>query len=104
MKMDFSTVLVSLEGKPIKESDAPDSKDVTLGFIAVQALLGTMKGDDALGGEDKLKLYQIAEKVADSRDKKKQIDIGVEDVAKIKERVGKMFGTAIVGPVFKLIG
>lgn len=100
MKINFSTVLISAEGKPIKE-DA--DKDCTLGFVAINALLGTMKGDEEMSGEDKLKYFQLAQKIADGRDKNKEIDMAVEDVSKIKARIGKMYGAAIVGPAWTLL-
>lgn len=103
MKIDFNTELTDLDGKPIRESGADDAGNATLGFIAIQACLGSMKGDEEMSGEEKLKLYQIASKIADGRKKKTAVDMPIEDVTEIKSRVGRMFTPAIVGPVYGLL-
>lgn len=99
MLIDFQKEIKNIHGVTVKESDAPDAKPVTLGFVAIEALLI----DDPqarVSGSDKMKRYRLAQEISKL---KEALDITVEDVALIKDLIGKKFSANIVGPAYDLI-
>ena len=92
MKINFSQKLKNLDGSVSDE--AP-----TLGAIAVRALVETLEGDQKATGEDKFKRAVLAQKVHDAG----EIDISVEEVSKIKSRIGQAFPPVIVFAAWSLL-
>lgn len=97
MRIDFSRVLVDFEGKPIKESNAEDSKNVDLRRICINALM-VNDDRDKIEGTEKLKRYQLAQKILNGTN-----DVSAEEISKLKELIGKYFGTIIVGQAFEIL-
>ena len=93
MRVDFSKVLTDLDGKELEEG----KKKVTLKQVCVNALMAVDQKEN-IDGTEKLKRYQLATKI-----NKGTMDVSVEEVAKIKELVGKYFSTIIVGQVYELL-
>ncbi len=96
MKIDFSRVIEGLDGEVMKDG----AKPLTLRAIAVNALLSELKDDGGLRGEDKCMLWNLAQRINGS---KEPLILPIEDIATIKERVGKAYRQIIVGPAFHLI-
>lgn len=95
MKIDFSTPLLDLKGKPLKEGN----NDVTLGAAVASALLTPLADDQNATGESKAKRFKIALKVADGG---KQ-EVAIEDLAEIKRLVGKTLTPLAVGRIYEIL-
>ena len=97
MRIDFGKVLTDFEGQPIKESPRPDSKEVTLKTVCINALLGNGP-DEKIDGTEKLRRYQLANKIHCGTQ-----EISIEEAKTIKELVGKAYNTIVVGQVFEIL-
>lgn len=95
--INFTTQLKELDGKPIVI--AKDMPPLTLSDVCVNALETPLDTDKQMSGQEKFKLDQIARKIYNG----KNIDLTVEEISTIKERVGKAYGPMIVGQVWKLL-
>jgi hypothetical protein len=99
VKRDFSTVLLHIDGTPLKEDGNPTGKDLTLAIACVNALMATLPGDEALTGTQKLERWRLAEAVY----LRHNSDIKIEDIALMKERLARCYGPLVVGPAFILL-
>ncbi|MBN2435569.1 MAG: hypothetical protein JXK07_09930 [Spirochaetes bacterium] len=96
MKANFDTEILGLDGNAIKEN----GKSVMLKSAVVNILMLTdPKAEET--GEQKLKLFNLANKVMQCD---AQTDYSAEELALIKERVGKYGTSLVVGRVFAAIG
>lgn len=95
MKIDFTTVLTDLEGKPILKGEVP----ITLKEAALEALLATFPNDQdgANTGKGKFERFQLALKCEGTA------ELSVEEVATIKKRIGEAWGSLIVGRAWGLL-
>jgi hypothetical protein len=89
MKRNFSTPIRRIDGSEFSEPQ-------TLATVAFQAATLQMQGDDRLAGPDKLRLYQIAQKVHAGG----IVDVSAEDITLLKERIGKAFAVEVVGAAY----
>ena len=94
MKIDVTTVLQGLDGKPFKL----ENKDLTLRKVATEALMAIYQDEPTLDGETKFKRYKLASKFNGAD----EINLTPEEAAEAKKLIGKAFGPAVVGPVFEL--
>lgn len=103
MKINFSTQLLDVFGKPTLSAEPGAGKPVelTLGGACIQALIATFPDEQHLPGAKKAERFVLATKIAGSNDK--PLDLSTEQVAALKEVVGKAWGTAVVGPAFALL-
>jgi len=85
---------------PILEALVGAAEPLTFRTVATNALLLTMKGDDAIDGEKKYALWKLAKQIQESDEP--EIDTG-KDVALLKERIGKAYGPLVVGPCFLVL-
>lgn len=96
MKLKIDEAIKTLDGKPIKEG-----KDViTVKDILMQACTANLQTDAQMEGTKKFELYQLAMKVNAS---KKDIDLTIEEIATLKDRVGKGFNVLVVGQVWSAL-
>lgn len=93
--VDFTQVLIGLDGKPMLDSTAPDAKPVTLSYVVTNALRQSLSGDDASDWDKKLDLYSLAKKIHDN----KACPLTAPDITTIKTRVGKLYNAEVVGAV-----
>jgi len=93
--VDFTQLLIGLDGKPMLDTIGPDAKPVTLSFIATNALRQSIVGDDANDWDKKLDLYALAKKIHDN----KSCSLSAQDITIIKARVGKLYNPEVVGAV-----
>jgi len=100
MKIDFSQILKNIEGKELKEKKEDSKEDIPiiLSKICVEALMATLQ-DEKSNGEEKLKRYNLAEKIH----KAQELEIATEDIVLLKKRVGDVYPTIIVGPAFRML-
>jgi hypothetical protein len=98
MRIDFSTRL--------KDPNAPDqfAKDqagaeITLGIVARTALNVDLQ-DERRSGEDKYRAYKLADEIRCSTS---PLELKTEQIALIKERIGKAYAAPIMGQCWDLI-
>ena len=92
MKINFNQPIHNIQGE--------DIKDLTLKSISVEALLATFSDEQSLSGEEKAKRYLLATRIyADSEG----LDLTVEEIAKIKQLIGKGYGPLIVGQTWEML-
>jgi hypothetical protein len=95
--VDFSSVLVGVDGKPLMGADGKSS--MTLSDAAVLALETVLDEDRTATGAEKFRFDELARKIY----RAKNVVLPVEELALIKQRIGKVFGPAVVGPVWRLL-
>lgn len=95
MKLNFSTPILDLEGKPCKVGE----KETTLGTVVIEALMAVFPDEQNLLGETKLKRFRLAEVAIKGGEQ----DLSVDDVSMIKALVGKAYGPLVVGRVYDML-
>jgi hypothetical protein len=98
--IDFTQEVKGIDGKPIPYN--PDGKlpaVLTLGDAAVNALETSIDEDRGLSGAVKFEHDELARKVYKHSD----VVLTAEELATIKERVGKVYGAMIVGAVWRML-
>lgn len=96
MNIDFSAVILDIEGKPTKDGA---EKDLTLGAVSCTALLAQYADEQSLSGDEKVKRFRLAEAAV----KGGVQDIKVEDAALLKKLLAKAFGPLVVGRAYDII-
>jgi hypothetical protein len=89
---DFNAALVAIGGHNLADADGAG---LTLGTVAINALLGTYP-DEQTSGEEKFKRYQLAERISTAGAQ----EVSVEEVALIKRLIGKGYPPMVVGPAW----
>lgn len=97
MKIDVTKTLTNLDGAVMKDMVDGEAVDATLRMAMVNAILSPVEKES---GMDKVKKFNLAERIHDAVD---DVDLTVEEVSLIKERVGVVFSSLIVGQVWKLL-
>lgn len=94
-KIDFTTVLTDLDGKPIADKDAPP---VTLGDVTANALFASYR-DEQPSGQDKVKRWTLALRVH----KAQAAELTADEIKLIKDLIGKGYGPLIVGQAWQIL-
>lgn len=98
MKINVDQTIKNLEGEVFKENDG--ITDMTLKKVLVRALVLQHPSDDKQTGDEKFALYQLASKITNAAG---DLDVKPEDIISLKKRVGLMYSTAMVGPVYEIL-
>jgi hypothetical protein len=96
---DFDQVLIGIDGKPLQNGDARTPTPLTLGDAAVNALESQTPDDAKSSGAEKFKLDELARKVYRNKD----VTLSVEEIAIIKDRIGKVYGPMVVGAAWRIL-
>lgn len=99
MKIDMTTVLLALDGKPIPIGPGEDSLNSTLRTIVENALLSPLRGDENVTGAKKAEMFILAMR-AHTED---QCDMKAEEITMVKERIGRAFPPLIVGRAYEIL-
>lgn len=90
-----------------KQMQGPNQEPATLRTLCIEAVLGVFQDEQNLSGGKKLKRYLLAQKIQSVKSElaegEKAVEMNIEDLAEIKACVGKMYGPAVVGPVFQML-
>lgn len=97
MKLDFSKHILDLDDKPMK--GISEETPLTLGVVAVGALLANFDDERNLGTVEKTRRFQLALRI----DKGGEQDVDVKDADLIKTLIGKAYTTLVVGRACELI-
>ena len=95
MQLNFNVQLVSFDG-PLVEAGKP----ITLKQMAILALSVAIPDEQGVGGDEKFKRYQLADRISQSTE---AVEVTAEEIAKIKMLLGKGWGAMIVGPSYMLL-
>lgn len=93
MKIDFSQQFVMLDGRVINDEL---KQPLTLKTVASNGLLS----DQQVDGTEKFARYQLAQKIHGATE---GLDLTVEDVAKLKDVIGKVYPPMISGQAWLLL-
>ncbi len=96
MKINFDTILMTLDGKSIKESPNEDSDDLTLATASVVALFNT--GPDVKGPE-KLNRFVLAQRIKQNP----IVDLSAEDITIIRKEIGVTYGPLVYGRASEIL-
>lgn len=100
MKLPFSTPLTDLSGTAITTQAATDTtpaKFLTFKDALIAAFSANHTDDERLSNTDRYAMGKLGFAIG------KEADFSVEDVAKIKERVGKVLTPGLVFQVYDLV-
>lgn len=96
MKINFGIELKAINGEPLLDAESKEAKVITLGVVTTNALLAPVQEDS---GVQKAKKYKLAIKTVDE----KELDLEAEDIAMIKECIGKGYAPLVVGQCFDIL-
>lgn len=106
MKVNFKQPLKRKNGESLKIIHVNENREVVkevpmmLEKIVYDALAGEpMLGDDKLSGAEKNDMWKLAEDISENG----ELDLPLEKLSLIKERVGKYYPAKIVGPAWKIL-
>ena len=95
MKIDVTQPLVGYNGEPIQNGA---NTALTLRAACCEALTGAYP-DEKLSGEEKVRRFELA-RLLHAED---EPDVCVEDIALVKQLIGKGYGPMVVGPAWSLL-
>lgn len=97
MLIDFSKSITDFNGNPVKDGEGEGAKILTLSTVAINALLGTLPDQNGrpeqLSGEGKVRHAALAQSIYNSAG---DMDVKLEDLALLKERIGRSYGPLTV--------
>jgi hypothetical protein len=96
--IDFTQTILGIDGKAILELPS-GGPPLTLSEVAVTALVTMTADDQRMPGIEKFKLDVLARKVYNN----KSAELSAEEIATIKDRIGKVCSPPIVGAAWRLL-
>lgn len=112
MKIFINRHMVGLDGKNLKEFGEDPKKgavgDERLGVLLIEGLIRDLPSDQGASGGMKMQRWKLANSIQKSLDESKgmvgyAVDMRVEDINMIKNRLGQFLPTVIMGPAFMAI-
>lgn len=97
--IDFTTILKDMEGNELKE----DGKVITLGGVAVNALIMDTQESQKEEGAQKLKRWNLAKNIQASIKDKKSLKLDSEDKVLLKNKISPLYHTLIYGQIVDLL-
>ena len=97
MLIKVDILLKTMDGQVMKDMVDGEAIDATLRMAMVNAVLSPIEKES---GMDKVKKFNLAKKIHDAES---EVDLTVEEVSLVKERIGEVFPVLIVGQVFNLL-
>jgi len=100
MQINFGQVLTAFDGTPLRQvkAEGQPPEDITLRDVAIEALCRATE-ERGVTGTQKFERFAIAQRIH----KGDPVDLKVEEVATLKERIGELFPPLIVGRAFELL-
>lgn len=97
MRRDFNHPILNLVGQPLLSENG---ELACLATVAINALLATFEDERSLPGVEKAQRMQLALKITANP---REVEVSAEQLAKIKELIGKAFPPLIVGRAYELL-
>lgn len=101
MKRDFNAILNTIDGEPFKDDKGDE---LTLKRVSLDALGAPLEGDDKMSGDDKFKLYELANRIAVGFRVRQPVEVDEKDIATLKARIAKVWGVFVLGPAYEILG
>lgn len=95
MRRNFDKVILTLDGQPLHH----EGKVLTLAGVAVNALLANFEGEN-VSGQQKADRMQLALAINTVPD---QVDLSAEQLAKLKDLIGRAYTPLVVGRAYQLL-
>jgi hypothetical protein len=107
MKIKFHEHLMGFNNKPLVDEQLDEEgkvirKPLELSAACINPLLAS-KGEDTLPGEKKLQRFNLACRIHNAASRQEELDVSVEEVALLKELIGKAYPPMITGPAWILL-
>lgn len=102
MKIDFSQPLINVrtgQAVPLPSSSESEPEQVTLSWVACEALERMNESEKNLSGEKKYERHVLIERIV----KEKVPDLKTSEIALIKECIGKVFWVGLVRPAWDML-
>ena len=99
MKVNFHHVLKNIEGEPLEDERL---QEVTLGKVAITALMNIYDDERTLSGEDKIKRWDLAQVIYAIKDGE-SLDIPTETIVLLKTLINKSYGVIVVGQAWQVL-
>ena len=102
MKYNFKKAMTTISGEPITPAGSVAAEGdliLTAETVVINALMGTYDSEN-LSADKKLRRFRIAMQI---QKQPEDCELTVEEVAEIKECVGKGYATLIVGQMFEFL-
>lgn len=93
MIKNFDQPLKDIEGNDLLDNNKP----VSMKKVILDAILAVSQDESNLDGETKAKRYKLAQKIVVGGD----IDLSIDELKEIKERVGKFGVPLVVGQIYE---
>jgi len=98
MLIQVDTPLKNMDGQVMKDNDgAGNAVDATLRVAMINAILSPVERE---AGTEKVKKYELARRIHSA---KSEVELSIEEVSLIKERIGDVFPILIVGQIFDIL-
>lgn len=97
--INFALPLVGMDAKPIINGESKTADPMTLSDVSVAALETVLDEDRSASGAVKFERDELARKVY----KATAVVLTAEQIATIKERIGKVCPTIIVGAAWRML-
>lgn len=95
MKINWNEKLLDMKNMPVKDRNG----EVTLGDCAVECLMSITDAEKGMAGKERYDLYRLAMKI----EKEPKSDFSVDELAKIKDHIGRKTLTLLVGRAYDII-
>lgn len=99
IQVNVDTEILDMFGNSIPMSDKEDAPKLQVKHAFINSLMGNYEDERQLSGEDKVKRFKIAEKVAAGGD----VKLIAEEAAELKKVLPKMFNPLVVGRCYALL-
>ena len=99
MRRDLTQPILDLNEKTIPHPQR-EGEHYTLCDVALSALMASYEDEKSLTGKDKADRMQLALKI---NKRPKEVDLTVEQLALLKQLIGKGFGPLVVGRAYELL-
>lgn len=100
MKINLCETMKALDGHPLMDKNSQGSVvELTVKMVLLEALLRVHPGDDRLSGMEKMRRFDLAKRIYDT---KEYIDISHEEIVLLKESVGLKLPVLIVGQTYRM--
>lgn len=102
MKIKPYIEIEDMDGQPMPGGTEKDSKMFTLKTACINGLYAQFEDEKNLSGEEKIKRYNLAEKIYSAKDKD-EVDLKAEEITLLKKLIAKAYGALIVGRCWELL-
>lgn len=120
MKRNFDSPLIGLDGAAIKDGPPKfkmkgdkveldeatgdpiileQANDCTLRLVAINAIGAQLRGDESMSGEEKFKLYALAQKINGGG----VVEVDEKDIGVLKDRIAKAYPVMVVGAAWSIL-